>query len=179
MWPFILTRTLTMEKPIVASKSDVLSILHDPKRVLANNAMAVSVVQDASDPSLYTITDRLPLIGSWGTHTTIKSRWTKTTNGCDVEVYANLWTRVSNELGVRELDSPEGTVLYYEKVVVKVQYVEPFYLSMFTISQGLFLLMPYIVSTIIKGHADAANVLAAKLESLGTCLSSHFLTFIY
>ena len=128
MWPFILTRTLTMEKPIVASKSDVLSILHDPKRVLANNAMAVSVVQDASDPSLYTITDRLPLIGSWGTHTTIKSRWTKTTNGCDVEVYANLWTRVSNELGVRELDSPEGTVLYYEKVVVKVQYVEPFYL---------------------------------------------------
>jgi len=140
-----------MEKPIVASKSDVLSILHDPKRVLANNAMAVSVVQDASDPSLYTITDRLPLIGSWGTHTTIKSRWTKTTDGCDVEVYANLWTRLSNQLGVRELDSPEpeGTVLYYERVVVK----------------GLFLFMPFIVSTIIKGHADAANVLAAKLES--------------
>ena len=121
MWPFILTRTLTLEKPIVASKSDVLSILHDPKRVLANNAMAVSVVQDASDPSMYTVTDRLPLIGSWGTHTTIRSRWTKMTDGCDVEVYANLWTRLSNELRVRELDSPEGTVLYYERVVVKVQ----------------------------------------------------------
>jgi hypothetical protein len=120
MWPFILTRTLTSEKPIVASKSDVLSILHDPKRVLANNDMAVSVVQDASNPSLYTVTERLPLIGSWATHTTIKSRWTKTTDGCDVEVYANLWTRLSNELRVRELDSPEGTVLYYERVVVKV-----------------------------------------------------------
>jgi len=149
MWPLILTRTLTLEKPIVASKSDVLSILQDPKRVLANNDMAVSVVQDASDPSLYTVTDRLPLIGSWSTHTTIKSRWTETTDGCDVEVYANLWTRLHNELRVRELDSPEGTVLYYEKVVVK----------------GLFLFMPYIVSTIIKGHRDAANVLAAKLEN--------------
>lgn len=121
MWPFILTRTLSLEKPIVASKRDVLSFLHDPKRVLDNNAMAVSVVQDASDPSLYTVTDRLPLIGSWSTHTTIKSRWTKTTDGCDVEVYANLWTRLSNELRVRELDSTEGTVLYYERVVVKVQ----------------------------------------------------------
>ena len=121
MWPFILTRTLTLEKPIVAAKSDVLNILHNPKLVLDNNDMAVSVVQDDSDPSLYTVTDRLPLIGSWTTHTTIKSRWTKTTDGCDVEVYANLWTRLFNELRVRELDSAEGTVLYYERVVVKVQ----------------------------------------------------------
>ena len=175
MWPFILTRTLTLEKTIVASKSDVLNILHDPKRVLDNNDMAVSVVQDASDPSLYTVTDRLPLIGSWTTHTTIKSRWTKTTDGCDVEVYANLWTRVFNELRVRELDSAEGTVLYYERVVVKVQSLSndsnPLE-SMFTISQGLFLFMPYITSTIIKGHTDAANALAAKLES--TCLSSYY-----
>lgn len=89
--------------------------------MLAVNAMAVSVVQDADDPSLYTVTDRLPLIGSWATQTTIRSRWTKTTDGSDVEVYAGLWTRLSNELRVRELDSPEGTVLYYEKVVVKVQ----------------------------------------------------------
>ena len=126
MWPFILTRTLTLEKSIVASKSDVLSILHDPKRVLDHNAMAVSVVQDASDPSLYTVTDRLPLIGSLSTHTTIKSRWTKTADGCDVEVYANLWTRLSNELRVRELDPQEGTVLYYEKVIVKVQRRIPF-----------------------------------------------------
>ena len=121
MWPFILTRTLTLEKRIVASKSDVLNILHDPKRVLDTNAMAVSVVQDASDPSLYTVTDRLPLIGSWSTHTTIKSRWTKTTDGCDVEVFASFWTRLSSELRVRELDSPEGTVLFYEKVIVKVR----------------------------------------------------------
>ena len=121
MWPFILTRTLTLEKPIVAKKSDVLSILHDPKRVLDINAMAVSVVQDASDPSLYTVTECLPIIGSWTTHTTFKSRWTKTTDGCDVEVYANFWTRLTNELRVRELDSPEGTVLYYERVLVKVQ----------------------------------------------------------
>ena len=120
MWPFILTRTLTFEKPIVASKSDVLSILHDPQKVLANNAMIVSVVQDASDPSWYTVTERLPLIGSWATHTTIRSRWTKTPDGCNVEVYANLWTRASNELRVRELGSSEGTVLFYEKVVVKV-----------------------------------------------------------
>ena len=121
MWPFILTRTLTLEKSIVASKSDVLSILHDPKRVLDHNAMAVSVVQVTSDPSLYTVTDWLPLIGSWSTHTTTKSRWTKTADGCNVEVYANLWTRLSDELRVRELDTQEGTVLYYEKVIVKVQ----------------------------------------------------------
>lgn len=47
---------------------------------------------------------------------------------------------------------------------------------MFTVSQGLFLFMPYIVSTIIKGHREAANALAAKLES--TCLSSFFDVYI-
>jgi hypothetical protein len=120
MWPFILTRTLTSEKHIVASKSDVLSILHDPQKVLAHNDMAVSVVQHPSEPSWYTITDRLPLIGSWATHTTTRTRWTTTPDGCDVEVYANLWTRVDNELRVRDLESSEGTVVYYEKVVVKV-----------------------------------------------------------
>jgi hypothetical protein len=121
MWPFILTRTLTLEKSIIASKSDVLNFLHDPYRVIANNAVMVSFVQDASDPSLYIVTERLPLIGSWATHTKFKSRWTKLTNGCDVEVYANFGTRLSNELRVRELDSREGTVVYYERVVAKVQ----------------------------------------------------------
>jgi hypothetical protein len=168
MWPFILTRTLTLEKPIVASKSDVLSILHDPQRVLANNAMAVSVVQDASDPSWYTVTDRLPLIGLWTTHTTIRTRWTKTPDGCDVEVYANLWTRLDNQLRVRELESSEGTALYHEKVVVKVHARNPFTSlpSIFMIYQALFLFMPYIASTIVKGHRDFMDNLAAKLESM-------------
>jgi hypothetical protein len=141
MWPFILTRTLTLEKPIVASKSDVLNILHDPKRVLDNNNMAVSVVQDASDPSLYTVTDRLSLIGSWAIHTKFKTRWTKTADGCDVEVYANLWTRLFNEMRVRELDSSEGTVLYYERVVVKVQcrfIVEPLLVDVHNFSGTIF-----------------------------------------
>ena len=81
--------------------------------------MAVSVVQDASDPSCYTITDRLPLIGSLATHTTFRSRWTKTPDGCDIEIYASLGTRLSNKLRVRESESSEGIVLY-ETVVVKV-----------------------------------------------------------
>ena len=126
MWPFILTRTLTLEKPIVASKHDVLNFLHDPDRVIGNNAVMVSFVQDSS---LYTVTERLPLVGPWAARTKLRSRWTKMTDGCDVEVHGNLGTRISNELRVLELISPEGTVLYYERMVVKVQcrfIIEPF-----------------------------------------------------
>ncbi|KAF8807460.1 S-adenosyl-L-methionine-dependent methyltransferase [Phlegmacium glaucopus] len=149
MWPFILTRIVTTEKTIAAPKSDVLRILHNPHEVLANNAMVVSVVQDTSDPSRYTITDRVPLIGSWATHTTIKTQWKKTTDGCDIEVYASLWTRLKNELRVRELDAEGNTVLLFEKVVVK----------------GLFIFIPFIVSTTTKGHRDFMDTLAMKLES--------------
>jgi len=130
MWPFILTRTIWTEKTIVAPKSDVLKILHNPHQVVAHNAMVVNIVQDASDPSWYTITDRLPLIGPWFTYTTIRTQWKKTTDGCDVEVYASLFTRLKNELRVRELDGEEssggGTVLLYEKVIVKVHIKHPF-----------------------------------------------------
>ena len=120
MWPFILTRTVELEKTIVASKTDVLAILQNPDQLYAQNVMIMSVVQDASDPSWYTITDRLPLIGSWATHTTVRTQFIKTTDGCDTEVHANLWTRTSGQLRVRELESSEGTVLLSEKTVVKV-----------------------------------------------------------
>jgi len=153
MWPFILTRTLSSEKTIVASRSDVLKILHDPQQVLAHNPMVVSVVQDASNPSCYTITDRIPLVGSWAIHSTFKSKWKKVTDGCDVEVDAGLYTRLKNELRVRELNegesSLEGTVLYFEKVEV----------------QALFFSLPFVLSTIVKGHRDFMNTLAEKLEN--------------
>lgn len=122
MWPFILTRTIITEKAIAAPKNDLLKILHDPQKVLAHNAMVVSVVQDASDPSWYTVTDRLSLIGSWTTHTTARSQWKETADGCDIEVYADLWTRSKVELRAREVESSEGSVLFYEKVVIKVTY---------------------------------------------------------
>ena len=63
------------------------------------------------------------------------------TDGCDVEVYANLGTRLGNELRVRELDSPEGTVLYYERVVAKVQrrFVVELFSSLFTLDVHSFL----------------------------------------
>jgi len=149
MWPFILTRTIITERPILASKNDLLKILHDPQQVLAHNAMVVSVVQDASDPSWYTVTDRLSVIGSWTTHTTARSKWTETTDGCDIEVYADLWTRSKVEIRVREVESSEGTVLFHERVVVK----------------GLFIFIPFIVSTIIKGHREYMDAIAANLES--------------
>lgn len=149
MWPFILSRIVTMDKTIIASKSDVLSILHDPHQVIAQNAMFVSIVQDPSDPSWYTLNERLPLIGSWTIPTTIKTQWKETADGCDIEVYANLWTRCSNKFRVDTKESSEGTVLLTEKVVVK----------------GLFIFMPYIVSTLVKGHRAFMDTLAAKLEN--------------
>jgi len=152
MWPFILTHTITLEKAIAASRSDVLKILHDPQQVLANNPMVVSVVQDNSEPSWYTVTERIPLVGSWATHTRFRTQWMQSTDGCDVEVHAALWTRLKNELRVRELnaeESSEGTVLLHEQVVV----------------QGLFLFFPFIVSTMVKGHRNFMNTLANKMEN--------------
>ena len=132
MWPFILTRTITLEKTIAASRSDVLKILHDPQQVLANNPMVVSVVQDNSEPSWYTVTERIPLVGSWATHTKFRTQWMQSMDGCDVEVHAALWTRLKNEMRVRELNAEEGSVLLHEQVVVQVKRFSSAWVSVLT-----------------------------------------------
>ena len=60
MWPFILTRTVTLQRKIQASKAEVLAIIQNPDEALRLSPLQLSVVQDDKDPAWYTITDRLP-----------------------------------------------------------------------------------------------------------------------
>jgi hypothetical protein len=119
MWPFILTRSVTLQRKIQASKAEVLGIVQNPDEVLGLSPLVLSVIQDDKDPAWYTITERLPILGGlYESSTTFRCKWEKVENGVDVEVFAGMGTHLKNEM--RVLDSEEGEVKFQEVVVMKV-----------------------------------------------------------
>jgi len=53
MWPFILTRSVTLQRKIQASKAEVLSIVQDPDEALRLSPLVFSVIRDDKDPAWY------------------------------------------------------------------------------------------------------------------------------
>jgi hypothetical protein len=146
MWPFILTRSVTLHKNIQASKAEALSVVQDPEEILRLNSLATSVVQDVKDPAWYTVTERLPILGGlFESSTKYRCRWEKVEGGADADVYAAAGVRLKNEM--RVLDSEEGGVKYHEVVVVKAP----------------FFLMPYTASTMTKAHTTNLDLIANRI----------------
>jgi len=157
MWPFILTRSVTLHKNIQASKAEALSVIQDPEEILRLNSLATSVVQDDKDPAWYTVTERLPILGGlFESSTKYRCRWEKVEGGADADVYAAAGVRLKNEM--RVLDSEEGGVEYREVVVVK----SPFFL------------MPYTVSTMTKAHTTNLDLIADRvMQKKGATTTLH------
>jgi hypothetical protein len=65
MWPFILTRSVTLQRKIQASKEEVLGIVQDPDEALRLSPLVFSVIRDDKDPAWYTVTERLPILGGF------------------------------------------------------------------------------------------------------------------
>ena len=121
MWPFILTRSINLQRRIKASKAEVLSIVQDPDEVLRMGPLAFSVIQDDHDPAWYTITDRLPILGGlYESTTSFRCRWVNVENGADVDVFAGVGTQMQNKMRVVNMDSEEEEVEFQEILVVQV-----------------------------------------------------------
>ncbi|CAA7266492.1 unnamed protein product [Cyclocybe aegerita] len=141
-WPLFLTRTVILEKCIQGcTQSNALSILHDPEQVFHLSPLVYKIDHDGS---WYTLTERLPLFGSYSTTNVYQCQYTKVEEGYDCDVRASLGTRLDVQMRV----CGEGKdVVVKEKVVVK----------------ALFFLMPYIIFTMTKAHVESSNSLAARL----------------
>jgi len=132
MWPFILTRSVTFQRKIQASKAEVLSVVQDPDEVLRLSPLVFSVIPDDKDPAWYTLTERLPILGGfYESSTTLRCRWEKVEGGANVEVLAGVGTCLKSEM--RVLDSEEGEVEFQEALVVKVGSCGGVYVGLFTV----------------------------------------------
>jgi len=121
MWPFILTRSINLQRKIKASKAEVLSIVQDPDEVLRLGPLVFSVIRDDKDPAWYTITDRLPILGGlYESTTTFQCKWANVEDGADVEVFAGVGTHMQNKMRVVDTDSEEEEVEFQEILVVQV-----------------------------------------------------------
>ncbi|KAF9481374.1 hypothetical protein BDN70DRAFT_876333 [Pholiota conissans] len=157
MWPLYLTREIHVQKRLSTSKNRVLSFIQDPENILRTNPILTSVIPDdinnsdvnaspAKEGRWYTIVEIVPTLGGREMSTKFRCRWTKVEDGVDMEVHAGLGTRLTTRLRVEE-SGEEGKVDYSD--VVKVQ--------------GLFLMMPFIVSRATRSHTMLGELVAEKV----------------
>ncbi|KAF8168043.1 hypothetical protein B0H34DRAFT_792700 [Crassisporium funariophilum] len=152
MWSLYPTRSLSLHKRISCSTSDVLAVLHDPDQMLRLSPLVFSVVQDPSDTSWYTISERLPqgLLGVWDTQTTFRCRLTRLSDGVGSEVHAGAGTRLKSEMTVKDAEDAEGIVVFSEKLVVQVSSQGPEMLNTFRscttkMTSLVYLVFPFVI----------------------------------
>ncbi|KAF8912719.1 hypothetical protein CPB84DRAFT_1742213 [Gymnopilus junonius] len=148
MWPFILTRSVTLSKSIPTTKARLLNILHDPHQALRTSPLITSLDQDPDSPEWYTLTEKVPLLGGTFVQTNqLKVHYVRTEDGYNAEVLTTAWTHLNSEARAREVGG-EDQVVFEEKLTV----------------QGLFFLMPFIVSTMTQTHEQVLNIVAEKAQ---------------
>lgn len=146
MWPFIISRSVHLQRSIRASASDVLNILQNPDTLFRLSPLVVAVTPDPVRPSSFTVTEKLPILGYFESSTTFKCDMNVMADGFIAEVDANAGTSLRNQLTV--VEQSDGTVLVSENIVVK----------------GVCIFMPFIIGTMTKAHLSLFDMLASKVE---------------
>lgn len=118
MWPFIISRSVHLQRSIRAPASDVLNILQNPDTLFWLSPLIVTVTPDPVRPSSFTITEKLPILGYFESFTTFKCDLNIMADGFIAEVDANAGTSFRNQFTV--VEQLDGTVLVSENIVVKV-----------------------------------------------------------
>ena len=118
MWPFIISRSVHLQRSIQAPAIDVLNILQNPDTLFWLSPLIVAVTPDPVRPSSFTITEKLPILGYFESFTTFKCDLNIMADGFIAEVDANAGTSFRNQFTV--VEQLDGTVLVSENIVVKV-----------------------------------------------------------
>ena len=125
MSPFTVSREFTCEKEIQASYEDVLRFIQDPFKLCIQNPLITSVVKDETDPQLYTITDRLSIVGPLTTSTTYRAKIVSIEGGVTTETEAALGTRLRSRFVV-ERGLTNDTCVLKEVTSVEVRGKTPY-----------------------------------------------------
>ncbi|RDB28506.1 Erythromycin 3''-O-methyltransferase [Hypsizygus marmoreus] len=154
VWPLTIARSVSVSKAIHAPVETVIALLHDTDVLFSLNPLILSVNVDPSNPSVYSVTDRLVLLGCFNTQTKYQCTLTKCKDGLDSNVTANLGTRLKSHYRVQPGEN--GTTEVTEQTTI----------------EGYLFSMPYIIRTMTAAHHTTLNNLAARAENPSSRQSS-------
>jgi hypothetical protein len=107
---------LTLSKVVHAPVADVLAALHNPVLLITLGPLCIRCVVDSVDPDLYTITDRIKVLG-FHAETSFKAKFVRLDDGIETTVNAGFGLVIKTQWTVRGV--PEGAEIV-EKCSVKV-----------------------------------------------------------
>lgn len=129
MWPFLLDRTVTINKRMRGTVSQVTEILYDVHEWCRLHPFVNKVEQDPDVPNRYKITDRLS--GPWhlweydnSIHAVFTRQEDERGQGVNVSVtlpQTTVFPKLENQLRVKETETP-GIVEVSEVVEMRVSY---------------------------------------------------------
>ena len=101
MWSFFLSQSLTLTQAIDANSKAVIAVLHDPQVFLSLGPYVSEVIPDASDSSQFTVTDSIPIIGSFRVRATYKVSIEMHADGFTGRSVAGLGTKTESNFSAK------------------------------------------------------------------------------
>ena len=101
MWSFFLSQSLTLTQAIDANSKAVIAVLHDPQVFLSLGPYVSEVIPDTSDSSQFTVTDSIPIIGSFRVRTTYKVNAEMHADGFTGRSFAGLGTKTESNFSAK------------------------------------------------------------------------------
>ena len=101
MWSFFLSQSLTLTQAIDANSKAVIAVLHDPQVFLSLGPYVSEVIPDISDSSQFTVTDSIPIIGSFRVRTTYKVNVEMHADGFTGRSVAGLGTKTESNFSAK------------------------------------------------------------------------------
>jgi len=158
-----------LTQTIHANPEAVIAVLHDPRVFLSLGPYVNEVILDASDPSQFTITDSIPVIGPFRVKTTFKVSITIHADGFTGSSAAGAGTTTKSNFSVKA-GKDNNTTEVTENSMVTVSHFFPMYFErLYTYTwklicghQGFLILMPFIMSTMKTAHISILDNLASK-----------------
>jgi carbon monoxide dehydrogenase subunit G len=126
MWSFFPTQSLTLTQATDAKPETVIAVLHDPQVFLSLGPYVSEVILDASDSFQFTITDSIPVIGSFRVQTTYKVSVEMHADGFTGSSAAGLGTKTKSNFSAKA-GKDDNTTEVTQNFMVTVSHFAPMY----------------------------------------------------
>jgi carbon monoxide dehydrogenase subunit G len=161
MWSFNFfpTRPLTLTQAINAKPEAVIAVLHDPQIFLRLGPYVGEVTPDTSDSSQFTITDFIPVIGSFRVKTTYKVSVEMHADGLTASSAAGVGTKTRSNFTVNA-GKDDNTTEVTQNSMVTVSLFAPTYFDHHVVQEThLRTLGFFSIVSFYHGHHEDGSLL--------------------
>jgi carbon monoxide dehydrogenase subunit G len=137
MWSFFPTQSLMLTQVINAKPEAVIAVLHDPQVFLSLGPYVSEVTLDASDSSLFTITDSIPVIGSFKVKTTYKVSIETHADGFTGSSVAGVGTKTKSNFSAKAGKDDNTTEVTQNSMVTVSHFALTYFERLYTYSWKL------------------------------------------